>query len=132
MQPSPFQNRLRRIPDPTPEQEEAALIADIKNRGNPYIPRAKTIKSIVKGWTIQRNISAEQTSLMTEQQWRAAVGDPMSGYTRPGNLKRGVLHVTVDSPLVMQELTMRKNEILKHLQANLPEHQIKSLRFKIS
>ncbi len=132
MDPSPFQpSPRRRISEPTSAELEADLVADIARHGKPYVPRAKTIKSVVKNWSISRNVSAEQTSLMTEQQWNAIIGDLLANYTRPGHIKRGVLHISVDSPLVMQELAIRKGEILKKLQDSLPDHGIKSLKFRI-
>ena len=134
MSQSPFEpnSYRRRIPPGAEqeEQEEQNLYADLSRRPNAYVPRAKTIKSVVKNWSIRRNISAETTALMTSQQWVAAVGETLAAYTRPGEVRRNVLNVIVDSPLVMQELMMQQRSILKSLQESLPDHGIKSLRFR--
>lgn len=111
-------------------QEDARLLEDLQKRSRSIGPRARTFKSVVKNWQIQRNLSSETIAIMTAQAWREIVGDILANYTRPGNIKRGALEVYVDSPLVMQELSMQSSQILASLQKQLPDHKIKSLRFK--
>jgi predicted nucleic acid-binding Zn ribbon protein len=111
-------------------QAENRLLEDLQNRSRAIGPRARTLKSVLKNWQIQRNLSSESIAIMTVEVWREIVGDILASYTRPGNIKRGALEIYVDSPLVMQELSMQKRQILASLQQRLPDHHIKSLRLK--
>ncbi|MCH5375138.1 MAG: DUF721 domain-containing protein, partial [Planctomycetes bacterium] len=63
--------------------------------------------------------------------WNDAVGAELGGQTRLGNLRRGVLEVTVGNSAVMQELTFMKREILKDLKRLVPEQKIRDLRFRV-
>jgi predicted nucleic acid-binding Zn ribbon protein len=47
--------------------------------------------------------------------WSEAAGEQMARYTRPGNLRRGVLEVLVANSTLMQELTFQKQAILNRL-----------------
>lgn len=59
--------------------------------------------------------------------WQAAVGEKLASQTRTGELKRGVLEITVRNSAVLQELTFAKSGILKQLTA----HNIRDLRMKV-
>lgn len=113
------------------QSEEEQLADEIARRGKAYVPRAKNIKSVIRDWTIRRNIAAERESAIATQEWVDAVGEQIAPYTRPGNVRRGTLHVWVDSPLVVQELTLRQKQIIARLQTRLPDHRIERLRFHV-
>ncbi len=117
-------------PDTLHPDDEKRLLEELQQRSRPVGPHAKSFKAVVKNWKIRRNLNSQRTTEMTELQWSAAVGETLAAYTRPGLIRRGTLDVYVDSPLVLQELTMRKADILSALQENLPDHGIKGLRFK--
>lgn len=124
------------FPDPRrsrpPRQTEEEQLADeIARRGKAYVPRAKNIRSVIRDWTVRRNMAAEQESVIAAQEWAEAIGPELAGYTRPGNVRRGTLHVWVDSPLVVQELTLRQKQILNQLRLRLPDHRIERLRFHV-
>ena len=124
------------FPDPLrgrpPRQTEEERLADeIARRGKAYVPRAKNIKSVIRDWTVRRNVAAERESAIAAQEWADAVGDQLAPYTRPGNVRRGTLHVWVDSPLVVQELTLRHKQIVARLQNRLPDHHIERIRFHV-
>jgi predicted nucleic acid-binding Zn ribbon protein len=117
--------------DDTIEAELGQLhLDDLVKRSRSIGPHAKTIKSVVKNWQTRRNISAEQVAILTEQQWRLAVGIDLAAHTQPGNIKRGNLEVFVDSPLVMQELTMQRDSLVRALKEVLPN--ISGIRFRAS
>ena len=52
--------------------------------------------------------------------WAAAAGEPLASYSRPGQLRRGTLEVTVTNSTIMQELTFQKQRILAELGRNSP------------
>lgn len=110
--------------------EEKRLLEELQHRSRPVGPHAKSFKAVVKNWKIRRNLNSQRTTEMTELQWSSTVGETLAAYTRPGQIRRGALEIYVDSPLVLQELTMRKPQILQSLQESLPDHGIRTLRFK--
>src|SRR5512135_3688591 len=67
-----------------------------------------------------------------EQTWNSAVGEPYCHATRVGELRRGVLSVTVAHPTLLEELAAyRKTEILQALRASALGTVIEDIRFRI-
>ncbi len=67
-----------------------------------------------------------------EAAWIAALGMSYQGRTRLGDVRRGVLTVTVDHSALLEELSaFRKAELLGALQATAKGSTIKDLRFRI-
>lgn len=62
----------------------------------------------------------------------AEVGAAVASVVRVGNLKAGVLHVYAADSVTMQELTFRKRQLIKRLQAAQPTPPIKDVRFHVS
>ncbi len=113
------------------ESEEDILLRQLQAQSYSRGPRAKPIGSIIKSLMIKRGITDEQTALMTQEEWRKAVGPALSAETRPGNLQRGQLFIYATSNLVLQELHFSKATILKSLQSALPDFKIRDLRFRV-
>ncbi len=113
------------------ESEEDILLRQLQAQCHPRGTRAKPIGSIIKSVLIKRGITDEQTALMTQDEWRKAVGPALAAETRPGNLQRGQLYVYASSNLVLQELHFSKSAILKSLQTALPDFKIRELRFRV-
>lgn len=63
--------------------------------------------------------------------WRKAAGDAGAGHSKPVSFKKASLIVSVASSSWLYELTMRKKEIMKILEAELKGKKIKELRFRI-
>ena len=55
----------------------------------------------------------------------------MASYSRLGNIRRGVVEVTVSNSTVLQELTFQKTELLKKITTALPDQKIRDLRFRV-
>ena len=113
------------------ETEEDELIRQLQAQSRSIGPRAKSIGSILKTLMIKRGISDEQTSLMTQEAWRIAVGPGLAAETRPGKIHRGQLSIYASSNLVLQELHFSKATLLRSLQAALPDFKIRDLRFRV-
>ena len=56
----------------------------------------------------RRGYAHLKSSDAREEAWKTAVGAEMAPYTRVGNIRRGVVEVTVTNSAVLQELTFRK------------------------
>jgi len=67
-----------------------------------------------------------------EEAWDAAVGEPLCRQTRLGEVRRGVLNVTVSHPALLEELAaFRKAELLAALRSGAPATTIHDIRFRV-
>jgi len=67
-----------------------------------------------------------------EQAWKAAVGEPLCRQTQLGEVRRGVLNVTVSHPALLEELAaFRKPSLLAVLRSDAPGTTIHDIRFRV-
>src|SRR5262245_47714196 len=67
-----------------------------------------------------------------EDAWNAAVGEPLCRQTQLGEVRRGVLNVTVSHPALLEELAaFRKPELLAALRSGAPATTIHDIRFRV-
>jgi predicted nucleic acid-binding Zn ribbon protein len=67
-----------------------------------------------------------------EKAWNTAVGEPDCQRTRIGEVRHGVLSVTVAHPTLLEELAaFRKGELLEALRASVPAMVIHDVRFRV-
>ncbi len=67
-----------------------------------------------------------------EEAWSEAVGEPGSRQTRLGEVRRGVLNVTVAHPTLLEELAVfQKPALLAALRQNAPGTVIHDIRFRV-
>ena len=67
-----------------------------------------------------------------EDAWNAAVGEPICRQTQLGEVRRGVLNVTVSHPALLEELAaFRKPELLAALRTAAPATTIHDIRFRV-
>jgi predicted nucleic acid-binding Zn ribbon protein len=67
-----------------------------------------------------------------EDAWNAAVGEPYCRQTRLGEVRRGVLNVTVDHSALLEELAaFRKPALLAALRSGAPATMIHDIRFRV-
>jgi hypothetical protein len=67
-----------------------------------------------------------------EAAWSAAVGEPLCRQTQLGEVRRGVLNVTVSHPALLEELAaFRKPALLAALRSGAPATTIAEIRFRV-
>ncbi|MGC1718244.1 MAG: DUF721 domain-containing protein [Isosphaeraceae bacterium] len=67
-----------------------------------------------------------------EEVWNTAVGEPHCHQTRVGEVRRGVLNVTVAHPTLLEELAaFRKPELLQALRTGASGTPIHDIRFRV-
>lgn len=67
-----------------------------------------------------------------EDAWNAAVGEPGCRQTRLGEVRRGVLNVTVAHPVLLEELAaFEKPRLLAALRQNAPGTVVHDIRFRV-
>ncbi len=78
-----------------------------------------------RGW------GRKQERLRLEQAWNRAAGGKTTEHTRVGALRRGVLEVTVDNAVLLQELAhYQKRRLLEQLRKLLPGTILTDIRFR--
>jgi len=63
--------------------------------------------------------------------WEAAAGTAAAKHSKPIDIKKSELIVSVDSSSWLYEMTMRKKAILKSLEGKFGKKVIKNIRFRI-
>jgi predicted nucleic acid-binding Zn ribbon protein len=77
-----------------------------------------------------RSETAPETLLAAVQSsWRAAVGDQIAAEAEPISERDGEVTVACDSATWAQELDLLSDDLLKRLNAALPEPRVTALRF---
>ena len=66
-----------------------------------------------------------------DEAWKVVAGPQMAPHSRLGNIRRGVVEVTVCNSAVLQELTFRKTELIQKMSTALPDQKIRDMRFRI-
>ena len=67
-----------------------------------------------------------------EDAWSAAVGEPYCRQTKLGEVRRGVLNVTVAHSTLLEELAaFRKSDLLAALRSGAPATPIRDIRFRV-
>lgn len=67
-----------------------------------------------------------------EEAWNTAVGEPHCHQTQLGEVRRGVLNVTVAHPTLLEELAaFRKPALLQALRTGAPGTTIHEIRFRV-
>lgn len=65
--------------------------------------------------------------------WKGTVGEEIANYTRINTLRRGNLHIEVQSPTVLQELTgMNKTKIIATMRERLGKTFLTNIRLKLT
>ena len=90
----------------------------------------KSIRDIIAKIMLRRGYGRILGSEDLTRIWQEAVGEIFAAYSRPGVLKRGVLHVVVSHSVIIQEMLAEKKTILKILKECAPELKIRDLRFR--
>ncbi|MGP0069321.1 MAG: DUF721 domain-containing protein [Isosphaeraceae bacterium] len=67
-----------------------------------------------------------------EEAWNAAVGEPLCRQTQLGEVRRGVLNVTVSHPALLEELSaFQKPALLAALRSGASSTTIHDIRFRV-
>lgn len=66
-----------------------------------------------------------------ESAWDVAAPESLRGRSRPGTVRKGVLEVIVDHPLLVQEMGFAKESVLERLRQAVPDEGIVDLRCRV-
>lgn len=79
----------------------------------------------------RKGYAQQMTASACAEAWVESVGTEWSSASRPGNVRRGVLEVTVANSSVLHELTFRRRQLVTELRRLIPEQNIENIRFRI-
>lgn len=95
-----------------------------------YAQRPKRIDNVLAQVVQRKGYAQLRAAGEREEAWQAAVGE-VASQTRLGSFRRGVLEVLVANSLLLQELTFRKEDLLKKLQQALPDTGVRQIKFRV-
>lgn len=103
-----------------------------KRPWKPDEPRGpESLREILSRLFTARGWGRRQERIHLEQAWNEAAGADIAAHSRPGALRRGVLEVTVDNAVLLQELAhFHKRRLLEQLRRRLPSTPLTDLRFR--
>jgi predicted nucleic acid-binding Zn ribbon protein len=113
------------------ERSSAAKQRTNRQRQTPQTRGPQQIGNAIAELLARRGYGQVESREQAWQAWQAAVGDHLANMCRVGSIRRGVIDITVASSSVLQELTFRKQEILRKIQHGLPAAKIHDLRFRV-
>lgn len=96
-------------------------------RAGKITPIGEIIHGVFARIENEKNLSKEEVGSL----WKEACGAQAAGHSSPMTLKKGILTVWVDSSGWMQELSLRKREILKALKRKPGKDKISEIHLKI-
>jgi hypothetical protein len=96
-----------------------------------YGRKPKKIADVVAQLITQRGYGRIGTDEQLTEAWQKAAGDPLARFSRAGKIRRGILEVWVANSTMMQEFGFEKTRILAAIQRELPDANIRDLRFKV-
>jgi hypothetical protein len=91
----------------------------------------ESLAEIVSRLFAARGWGRRQARLHLEKAWESAVGPEGAAHTRLMGIRRGIVEIEVDSPVLMQELAhFHKRKVLEKLRGLLSGTTVTDLRFK--
>jgi len=92
----------------------------------------KPLSDILGELFASRGLGRLRSARELEDAWNAAVGEPGCRHTKVGEVRRGVLNVTVAHPALLEELSaFQKSALLTALRQNAPGTVVHDIRFRV-
>ena len=93
--------------------------------------RPSRIASIIKAYLTKQVLPLERTNIAIVEAWNQMLSQELAAHCRLTGVSAGVLKVTVDSPVYLQQMNLAKTELLDQLQQECPRVWIKKINFTI-
>lgn len=112
------------------EQDFSAADKFISERQT-YQRRPKKAVDILTRLMARKGYGQQMAANELQELWNQLIPADWQAQTGIGNLKQGVLEIIVTSPGLRQRLEFEKKQLLIQLQQQLPQNNIKEIRFRI-
>jgi hypothetical protein len=86
----------------------------------------------ILGAVIEPMKGAQQESGVVEQQWAELIPPHLAGHCRVGQIERGQLHVTVDSPVYAYEVRLCSPDLLKQIRERCPRLGLRKIKVTLA
>jgi predicted nucleic acid-binding Zn ribbon protein len=93
--------------------------------------RPRPIANILSDLIASSGYARIQASGSLGEAWREAAGELLARQSRPGQVRRGVLEISVGNSTLAQEMSFHKPALLAKLAALVPDENIRDLRFRV-
>lgn len=90
---------------------------------------AQSVGEIIAGFMQNEYASGKNLELRACALWKDVVGMGVNRYTTNRWVSDGVLHVTISSASLRNELMMNRSAIMRHLNEMVGDEVIKEIRF---
>lgn len=111
--------------------DELRALQNQVNRRQYHLRPPPKIADVLSNLLARKGYAQVQAASTCERAWHEAAGAKLAAHSRAGNIKRGVLEVTVRNSAAMQELTFQKKQLLAKMTVSLPDQKIKDLKFRV-
>ena len=96
-----------------------------------HVRGAQPIAELLSRLLARKGYAQLQSADDRAEAWSDVVGPQLAKDSCVGNVRRGVLEVTVRNSAVVQELTFQKKRILREITAAIPELKVRDIRFRV-
>ncbi|MFO0905268.1 MAG: DUF721 domain-containing protein [Pirellulales bacterium] len=94
-------------------------------------PDPAKINNLVADLMARRGYGQLLSASELQDAWQEIVGAAAAAKSRVGKVTRGVLQVFVQSSVLVQELTFKKQKIVADLSRRLPDRKIRDVKFRV-
>jgi len=98
-----------------------------KSKNGCAVPIGSVLRDVLK--TCGRQ--ADRDMLQVWDCWDDAMDDPLASNAQPAAVKGGILLIYVSSPVWIQHLSFKKQDIIERLNTALGETLVHDLKFKV-
>lgn len=93
--------------------------------------RPKSAKNLVTRLMARKGYNQQQSTNELSEAWDLVAADQWRNQTQVGNIRRGILEVIVTTSALNQRLEFEKKRLLAELKKQLPQTNLKDIRFRI-
>lgn len=101
-------------------------------RGQQIYARApKRIGHVLADLMALRGYAQADAARKRAEVWQQIVGQRMAEHSHAGEIRRGTLTILAGNSMVLQELDLRKQELLERINQALPEQRVRKILLKV-
>jgi len=124
-------DQIKNSPGPTPEPQAPGTVPDWSELGRGTTQTPKGVREILKTYFNDAQIDRADQYHSFFSSWKQLAGINIAAHTRPRDIRNRVLIIEADHPGWVQLLQMKTKPILRKIQRDFPQLDIKDLRIVV-
>jgi len=124
-------DQIKNSPGPTPEPQAPGTVPDWSELGRGTTQSPKGVREILKTYFNDAQIDRADQYHSFFSSWKQLAGINIAAHTRPRDIRNRVLIIEADHPGWVQLLQMKTKPILRKIQRDFPQLDIKDLRIVV-